>query len=195
MMEANTWSPHSIQILKQKGVIKATAKDHIRYSDVLHEELASTLPALELLSMVIFVEIQQRVIALGLTCLLEKKIAFHYIWNQLNEGLKKATPILVNPQLLTRLLYTAAEMPLRDPATSTEANLLSSMKNSFIVGSEAVAKATKKDRVTPLPRATLEPSPQPEPSVQAQQSASVQETGESLDLSGTLEKTLATSGS
>ena len=81
-------------------------------------------------------------------------------------------------------------MPLPDPATSIEANLLSSMKNSFIVGSEAVAKATKKERVTPLPRATPEPSPQPEPSVQAQQSASVQETGESSDLAGTSEKSL-----
>ena len=189
-MEASTWPPYTIQTLKQKGVIKSTAKDHIRYSDVLQEELASTLPALELLSMVTFAEIQQRVTALSLTCLLEKKTAFHYIWIQLNEGLRKATPILVNPQLLTRILYTAAEMPLPDPATSTEANLLSSMKNSFIVGSEAVAKATKKERVTPLPRATPEPSPQPEPSVQAQQSASVQETGESSDLAGTSEKSL-----
>ena len=60
-MEADTWSPQSIQTLKQKGVIKPTAKDHIRYSDVLHEDLALTLPALELLSMVTFVEIQQRV--------------------------------------------------------------------------------------------------------------------------------------
>ena len=189
-MEANTWSPQSIQTLKQKGVIKATAKDHIRYSDVLHEDLASTLPALELLSMVTFAEIQQRVTALGITCLLEKKTAFHYIWTQLNEGLRKATPILVNPQLLTRLLYTAAEMPLPDPATTTEANLLSSMRNSFIVGNEVVAKTTKKDRVTPIPRATPVPLPQPEPSVQAQQSASVQETGESSDLAGTSEQCL-----
>ena len=78
-MEADTWSPQSIHTLKQKGVIKQTAKDHIRYSDVLREDLASTLPALELLSMVTFAKIQQRVTALGITCLLEKKIAFHYI--------------------------------------------------------------------------------------------------------------------
>ena len=55
-MEANTWSPQSIQTLKQKGVIKPTAKDHIRYNDVLHKDLALTLLVLELLSMVTFAE-------------------------------------------------------------------------------------------------------------------------------------------
>ena len=81
-------------------------------------------------------------------------------------------------------------MPLPDPVTTTEANLLSSMRNSFIVGNEVVAKTTKKDRVTPIPRATPVPLPQPEPSVQAQQSARVQETGESSDLPGTSEQRL-----
>ena len=187
-MEEDSWSTKSVQNLKQRGVIKLDAKDHLRYSDLLREDLASTLPVLELLCMVTFAEIQQRVTALGITCLLEKKSAFQYIWTQLNEGLRKATPIFVNPQLLTRLLYTGAGLPFPDPATTTEANLLSTMRNSFIVGNEVVVKATKKGRGTAKPQATPDPLPQSEPSIQPQQSASVQEAGESSDLAGTSEQ-------
>ena len=121
-MKADKWSPQSVHTLKQTGAIKHTAKYHIRYSDVLREDLASTLPVLELLFMVTFAEVQHRVTALGITCLLEKKAAFHYIWTHLNEGLRKSTPILVNPQLLTQLLYTTVGIPLPDRATTTEAN-------------------------------------------------------------------------
>ena len=58
------------------------------------------------------------------------------------------------------------------------------------MGNEVVVKTTKKDRGTVILRATPVPLPQPKPLVQAQQSASVQETGESLDLDGTLEQRL-----
>ena len=126
-MKMDKWSALSIQVLKQKGVIKNTAKDHICYSDVLRKDLATTLPVLELLSMVTFSQVQHRVTAAGITCLLEQRSTFQYIWTQLMEGLKKTTPILVNPQLLTRLLYTTNEIPMPNTATSIEANLLSTI--------------------------------------------------------------------
>ena len=184
-IKTDKWAQQSIHNLKQAGVINPAAKDHLHYSDVLREDLASTLPALELLSMVTFAEAQQRVTALGITCLLEKKSAFHYIWTQLNEGLRKATPILVNPQLLTRLLYTAVGIPLPDPETTIEANLLSTMKNSFIVGNEVSVRTTRKDKGTSISSATPTPLPPPEPVNQNQQSASVQGVGTSSVLTST----------
>ena len=192
-MNVAKWPSLSVQVLKQRGVIKDTAKDHIRYSDVLREDLATTLPVLELLSMVTFSEVHHRVTAARITCLLEQKLAFQYIWTQLMESLRKTTPILVNPQLLTRLLYTGAELPMPDPATSTEANLLSTLNKSFIVGDEAIVKIIKKDRGSSQPPAvpaTVSQPPIPEPSIQAQQSASVQEVDDSSNLAGTSDQGL-----
>ena len=179
-----------MQVLKQKGVIKNTAKDHIHVTVMSCANIwprPSQFLNYSLWSHSLRYNIG---LAAGITCLLEQRLAFQYIWTQLMEGLRKTTPILVNPQLLTRLLYTAAELPMPDPATSTEANLLSTLRKSFIVGDEAIVKTIKKDRGSSIPPAVPATVSKPEPSIQAQQSASVQEVGESSNLARTLDQGL-----
>ena len=190
-MKMDKWSALSIQVLKQKGVLKNTAKDHIRYSDVLREDLATTLPVLKLLSMVTFSEVQHRVTAMGITCLLEQDIGFPLHLDPADGGPQKDHPNFGQPPTThARLLYTAAEIPMLDPATTTEANLLSTMLKSSIVGDEAIVKTINKDRGSSRPPTVPATVSEPEPSIQAQQSASVQEAGESSDLAGTSDQGL-----
>ena len=80
-----------------------------------------------------------------------------------------------------------------DPTTSNEANLLSTLDKSFIVGDKAIVKILKKDRGSSQPSAvpaTVSQPPIPEPSIQAQQSVSVQEVDDSSKLAGTLDQGL-----
>ena len=62
------------------------------------------------------------------------------------ESLRKTSPILVNPQLLTRVVYFGVGLPMPDPTTSTKDNLLNTLDKSFIVGGEVIIKEQKKDK-------------------------------------------------
>ena len=64
------------------------------------------------------------------------------------ESLRKTSPIMANPQLLSRVLYFGAGLLIPDPTTAIEDNLLNTLDKSFIVGEEAEIKEKSKDKGT-----------------------------------------------
>lgn len=96
-LKMETWQSLTRQAIKQKGILIVDDKEHIKYSDLSDPDLDRQLQMLDLLATVAFPDHTNRVTTTTLTCVIEQRLAFSYISNQVMESVKKTTPILANP--------------------------------------------------------------------------------------------------
>ena len=83
--------------LKQKGILPNLQRKYFRYNEVLETELMTQLQMLDFIAMFTIPDHLNHVTTTALTCMVEQKLAFNYIHNQLMEC--KTKLVLAEPSI------------------------------------------------------------------------------------------------